>query len=101
MNQKETQNRGQLTSRIKAKSLELLGYEITQVELRLMPYIQSTMVNFQTLDPNKINQEEREILAKWREAGHIHGGASGLAITKEFWLIINELLFLGYVDLTD
>ena len=94
----EIQKRGQLTKRIKEKAKELLGYEIDQAEFRLMPYIQYQMMNEKRIDPNKIKQEERSILSKWREAGHIEGGASGLGITKEFWDIINELLFLGYVD---
>lgn len=98
---KETQGRGQLTERIKQKSLELLGYEIDQTELRLMPYIQYEMVNNRRIEPNKINADERKILGKWRTAGHIEGGASGLGITKEFWDIINEIIFLGYVDLFD
>jgi len=32
------QKRGQLTDRIREKSNELLGYKITQQELRLLPY---------------------------------------------------------------
>jgi len=92
------QKRGQLTDRIKQKSKELLKYEITTTELRLMPYIQFTMVNNQKIEPIKINEEERKILSKWRELGYIEGGASGLSITKEFWDIINEIIFLGYVD---
>ena len=93
------QGRGQLTDRIKKKSFELLGYEIGVRELRLIPYIQYVMVNKQKLEIRKINQEEREILSKWRKAGHIEGGASGLKITKEFWNIICEIMFLGYVDI--
>jgi hypothetical protein len=94
------QKRGQLTDRIKEKSKELLGYEISQRELRMLPYIQYVMTNEQRIDPNRINSEEREILSKWRKDGHIEGGASDLKITKEFWNIICELIFLGYVDLT-
>lgn len=94
------QRRGQLTQRIKDKSKDLLGYEIDQTELRLMPYIQYVMVNDQKIEPDKINKAEREILRKWREAGHIEGGASGLTITKQFWNIINEIILLGYVDIT-
>lgn len=90
--------RGALTPEIKARSTELLGYEIGLRELRLMPYIQFVMMNDQRLDPRKINEEERAILSKWREAGHIEGGASGLSITREFWDIINDLLFMGYVS---
>ncbi len=95
------QKRGQLTQRITGKSEELLGYEINQKELRLMPYIQYVMVNSQKIDIRHINSEERQILNKWRKAGHIEGGASGLQITEEFWNIICEIVRLGYVDLYD
>lgn len=93
------QKRGMLTDRIKAASKELLGYEIGTRELRLMPYIMHVMMNSQKIEPNKINQEEREILQKWREAGLIEGGASGLRITRQFWNIICEIVRLGYVDI--
>jgi len=93
------QKRGQLTNRIKKKSKELLDEEITQIELRLMPYIQHVMINNQKINPDHINGEERQILSKWREKGYIEGGASGLTITKEFWDILCEIIFLGYVDL--
>lgn len=93
------QQRGQLSERIKVKSKELLGYEIDQKELRLMPYIQYVMMNERKIDPNRISVDERKILSKWRTAGHIEGGASGLGITNEFWNVICEILFLGYVDL--
>jgi hypothetical protein len=88
--------RGKLTNEIKAVSKKLLGYEINQKQLRLMPYIQYQMMNEQRIDPNKIETEERKILSEWREAGHIEGGALGLSITKHFWNIINEILWLGY-----
>lgn len=93
------QGRGQLTNRIKEKSKKLLGYEISQKELRLMPYILSVMTDNQKIDPNKVNWNERKILRKWKDADYIAGGASGLSITKEFWDIIYEIMFLGYVDL--
>ena len=89
--------RGALTNSIKAKSKELLGYEISLRELRLMPYIQFVMMNEQMIDPNRITQEERKILSEWRSKGYIKGGAGGLAITKEFWGAVCEILFLGYV----
>ena len=95
----EPQLRGNLTKRIKAKSKELLGYEITQIELRLMPYILTVMMNEQKIKIRHCNQDDREILQKWRKAGHIEGGVSGLRITKEFWNIICEIVRLGYVDI--
>ena len=91
--------RGILTKEIKTRSKELLGYEIDTRELRLYPYIMHVMMNDQRIDPNKINQEEREILSKLRKVGHIEGGASGLRITKEFWNIICEIVLMGYVDI--
>ena len=96
--QTATQSRGQLTERVKLLSKKLLGYEIEETELRLMPYIIVTMMDEQRIKPERINQEERAILAKWRAAGHIEGGASGLAITHEFWKICSELVFMAYVD---
>ena len=94
-----TQERGQLTDRIRSKSKELLGYEMDRVELRLMPYILTVMINDQRIEPRKVNGEERTILSKWRKAGHIEGGAGGLVITEEFWNILCEIVRLGYVDL--
>jgi hypothetical protein len=94
------QRRGVLTQRIKNKSLELLGYEISTGELRLMPYVMHVMQNSQRIDPRRINAEERHILQKWRDAGHIEGGAGGMQITEQFWNIICEIVRLGYVDLS-
>ena len=95
------QKRGQLTQRIKDRSKELLGYEISRTELRLMPYVLHVMMNNQRIDPRHCNQDDRDILQKWRKAGHIEGGASGLQITVEFWNIICEIVRLGYIDLED
>lgn len=91
--------RGMLTQKIKDYSKKTLGYEIDTTELRLMVYVQYVMVNEQRIDPIKCNQADRDVLSKWRKAKHIEGGASGLAITKEFWNIICEIVFMGYVDI--
>lgn len=95
------QARGQLTPRIREKSRELLGYEVEQKELRLMPYIMHVMINSQRIEIGKISSEERAIISKWRDAGHVEGGAGGLRITQEFWNILCEIVRLGYVDLGD
>ena len=95
----EKQGRGQLTQRIKDKSQELLGYEMDVTELRLMNFALYTMTDGQKICPRSINQKERDILSKWREAGHMEGGASGMKITEEFWNILCEIVRLGYVDL--
>lgn len=92
-----TSKRGVLTKEIKVTSKKLLGYAITQKELRLMVYVQYVMCNEQVIDVRRINNEERKILSTWRTKKFIEGGASGLAITKEFWDAICELIWLGYV----
>ena len=95
----KAQGRGQLTKRIKRKSKELLGYEISVVELRMFPYVVYVMMNEHRIDIRKCNQADREILSKWRKAGHIEGGCGGLWVTREFWDIAMEIVFLGYVDI--
>lgn len=89
--------RGMLTDAIKAKSKELLGYEISQAELRLMPYIQHVLINDRRLSPSHVNDQEREIIRQWREKGYFDGGAgSDVVVTKTFWDAIHEILWLGY-----
>lgn len=111
--QTETQKRGQLTERIKKRSVELFGYEMSQVEVRLLPYIQYTLVNSQRLNPEHLNEEERKILAGFVHKGWITDGVTPekgrpmrsegvrLRVTKEFWNAMHEIIWLGYVDLFD
>lgn len=89
--------RGQLTQQITAKAFELLGKEITQQELRLMPYVQYCLTNGDNIDPNKIRADERQILSDWRARGWVSGGASDLEVSEEFWRAINTIIWLGYV----
>ena len=94
------QQRGQLTDRIKAKSIELFGYEISQDELRLLPYLHDIMVNEQKINRAKINMEEKDIISDWEDKGYIDNSSSSkLKVSKEFWDIMSEIIYLGYVDL--
>lgn len=104
------QGRGQLTDRVLDLSRELLGREITRTELRLLPYLQFTMMNSQRIDPIKIDGDEMKVLSLWAEEGHLLDGVTScgrpkisegekIVITEEFWSIMNEILFLSYVDL--
>lgn len=90
--------RGKITKQITDEAKALLGInEITTSELRLMPYLQYSVINNLNIDPNKINHVERAILSTWRKRGWIVGGASDLRITEKFWKAINRLIWLGYV----
>ncbi len=89
--------RGKLTEQIQVLAKEFLGREITTAELRLYPYLDYVMKNEQIIKPAHCNDEDRKVLAELRSAGHIEGGASGLAMTKEFYDYINQVLWYGYV----
>lgn len=93
--------RGCLTKRIEEMSEKFLGRKMTQTELRLMPYLQYVMMNSQKLEPNKINQEEREILRTLKNEKHIEGGASGLSMTREYWDFLCDVLWYSYVVCED
>lgn len=93
--------RGKLSDKCQKKAIEVLGREISLLELRVMPYIQYVMMNEQRIEPAKINTEERKILSEWRKQGHIEGGSSGLSVTNYFWRAINEILYIAYVECAD
>ncbi len=88
--------RGEITPAIQQKAKAFLGREIDKAEFRLYPYIAYVMVNDRKIDPQRINNEERAILSVLRAENHIEGGASGLAMTREFFLFINDIIFDGY-----
>ena len=89
--------RGALTPEIQTVAHLHLKRKITRTELRLMAYVQYVMMNEQKLEMQKLNQEDRDVLRKWREEEHIEGGVSGLAITREFWDAMCAILWFGYV----
>ena len=90
--------RGQLTDSAKAKMEAFLGRTANPDRIGgCNPYIHFVMMNEQRIDPKKINGEERQILFELRAAGHVEGGASGLAMTREFWDFLCDILFDTYV----
>lgn len=94
-------NRGQLTpflQELARSEMQMPSWDLTQTELRLMPYLQYELMNNKRIDPNKINAEERKVLSRWRELGWIAGGAGeDVTITAQFWDTINSLLYVAYV----
>ena len=89
--------RGTLTKEVQEIAKKHIGREIDTTELRLIPYVQYVMVNEQRIDPRKLNQDDRKILRKWKDAGLVEGGASGLSITEDFWNFACEILWQSYV----
>lgn len=96
---KTQQKRGQLTDRIKKKSVELFGYEITKEELRLMPYILYEAQNNRIA--SNTNDEEKKILSSWIDKGFllITGIGNIISISEDFFNKANQIIFLAYVDL--
>lgn len=91
-------SRGRISDAVDTAARAKLGRSITQMELRLMPYVQYCLMNDENIDPARINQQEREILAQWRIDGWIGGGASELRCSKDFWDGMNHVLWFGYVN---
>jgi hypothetical protein len=87
-----------LTPEVKALALKLLGKEITTVELRLMPYIQYTLMNSKRIDVSRVNSDDRAIMSDWRARGWLDGGASEMSVSKEFWDAMHELLWVSYAS---
>lgn len=92
-------NRGQLTPTIQAAAKRLLSREITQQELRLMPYVQYVITNGEGLERRKINQPEAIIISEWHERGYLPDPwADRLTCGRYFWDVLAELLWLAYAD---
>ena len=91
--------RGRMTEEIQKVGYKRLGYNISQTELRLMPYVHYCAMNLQPIDPARINGIERQILSEWRADGYMTGGASEtVRVTKQFWDAMCEILWHGYVN---
>lgn len=88
--------RGELTPEIQERAKAFLDREISQTELRLYPYIHYCATNERKIKPEKINEEERQIMRLWKDAGHFEGGMSGINMTKEFFNFMNDMLWYGY-----
>lgn len=85
-------NRGMITEEIIKK------YNMTLKEFRLIPYVQYLLVNQKPVDPQKIDAEERKILQNWRAKGHLTISMDEpLTASREFWDIMNNLLWDCYV----
>lgn len=88
--------RGVLIPEIQEKAVAFLGREITQRELRLMPYLLYCLMNDSNVERSCINAEEEQILTDWEKQGYIQ--YFPLKISKQFYDFANELMFISYIQ---
>lgn len=90
--------RGKLTDEIQEKAKSFLGREIDQTELRLYPFVDYCIKNFGEIDdPRKINGDDRLILKRLNDEGHIYFHSLKIELTKDFYDFIQDILWLSYV----
>ncbi len=90
--------RGELSHPVANIARNRLGYEITQRELRLMPYLCHILVNSQEIDKRKVNDEELRYINNWLDKGWLYfDGAGFLQAEKVFFMHMQEIIYYGYV----
>lgn len=89
--------RGVLTDSIQAKALRFLKREISQEELRLIPYFQYCLINDQHIDRARVNETELKILEEWNTEGLIKlNDIDKLQCSKKFWNLMSEVIWIAY-----
>lgn len=85
--------RGCLTPKLEAMNL-------TQAEVRLMPYVHYCAINCTRIDIEKITGQEMDIIDKWVEEGRISNDVfdKKFSVTREFWDLMNEVLWESYAN---
>ncbi|MCM1260684.1 MAG: hypothetical protein NC222_07005 [Staphylococcus sp.] len=86
--------RGMMTDKIQKLGEKINGFD--QKHLRLMAYIDYLSKNEQKVDPSSINAEERKILQSWKKQGFGEFGINTFWMTKEFYMLMQEILWEGY-----
>lgn len=97
-------DRGMITDDAKTFYREALGRELTQVELRLMPFIQYTVINEGVFDGRKVNRFERAVLNDLESAGLLlfrrvpsRAGMYRIAVSEKYWDAMCDVLKICYV----
>jgi hypothetical protein len=99
--------RGCLNDKIQDLAKKFLKREITTTELRLYPYLDYVMKNYQWIDPRKINSDDRTVMAQLRSENYIDyhtevfedkPAKTYLNLTKEFYDYMCQVLWYGYIE---
>lgn len=95
----EGKTRGTLTDAGRDGANAVLGHNLTGHELRLMPYLIHCAMDQQPVERGKVNMDEKEILKDWTARGlcRCYPFSVPVAATKEFWRLMADAVFEGYV----
>lgn len=66
--------------------------------LRLLPYLQYCVMNEARIDRARINDDDRYWLKRWTNEGRINWHAPHIEVTKDFWDVMCQILWLTYAD---
>lgn len=92
-------SRGRISDDVQKLAKEFLGREITDRELRLYPYIDYILKNWQKWSEPNINLEEHQIIVKLIMEGHVKVKEEKIYVSKDFYDFISQVLWLSYVSL--
>lgn len=93
--------RGNFTEKSTAIFKSFFGHEPAGKEVRLFVYLQYVMVNSQTLDGQKITDDEMTLIQEYLQKGYLYFSKYGkkglLRCTPEFWEMMAGVTYYAFV----
>lgn len=90
--------RGKVTEEAQKIANKYLKRDITQVELRLYPYLDFCIKNMNCYDRRKMSCEELDILEQLHDEGHVFYTVHKLFCTRNFYDYLQEILAETYIE---
>lgn len=90
--------RGNLTPKVQKLALSYLNRKISQTELRLYPYLNYCLKNFNEIDLRLISKEEKDILSQLEAEENLSIQGNKLFVTKQFYDYLQKVLAETYVE---
>lgn len=95
---KDAEQRGMLTKEAQEKAKAFIGDEITQVELRLYPYLDYCWKNGGYVDISKLSNDEYDIIIRRETQGYLKQENGGYnRPSRAFYDFVQDMLAETYV----
>lgn len=95
---KDTNQIGILTDVAQKKAVAFLGEEITQIELRLYPYLDYCWKNGGYVDRSRLSKEEKDIIINREKQGYLRRQYGGYNTpSRAFYDFVQDMLAETYV----